>query len=50
MFFEGDLLTAKGKEFLAKYKDFPATINKILDEIVFLEEESKIARTAIRWY
>jgi len=47
MFFEGDLLTAKGKEFLAKYKDFPATINKILDEIVFLEEESKIARTAL---
>ena len=47
MFFEGDLLTAKGKEFLAKYKDFPATINKILDEIGFLEEESKIARTAL---
>tara|TARA_B100000768_G_scaffold36533_1_gene35185 strand:- start:817 stop:2490 length:1674 start_codon:yes stop_codon:yes gene_type:complete len=47
MFFEGDLLTVKGKNFLSKYQGFPSTINKILDEIVFLEEESKIARTAL---
>jgi gliding motility-associated protein GldM len=47
MFFEGEFLTSKGKLFLEKFKDFPGKITKIMDEIVFLEEESKIARTAL---
>jgi hypothetical protein len=33
--------------FLEQFKDFPGKITKIMDEIVFLEEESKIARTAL---
>tara|TARA_B110000438_G_scaffold150156_1_gene144382 strand:+ start:2300 stop:4024 length:1725 start_codon:yes stop_codon:yes gene_type:complete len=46
-FFEGDFLTTKGEEYVAKFKNFPSSINKILDNIVFQEEESKIARTAL---
>jgi gliding motility-associated protein GldM len=47
MFFEGEFLTAKGTKFLEKFKDYPSVITKIMDEIVFLEEESKIAITAL---
>ena len=46
-FFEGDFLTTKGEEYVAKFKNFPSSINQILDNIVFQEEESKIARTAL---
>ena len=46
-FFEGDFLTTKGEEYVAKFKNFPSLINQILDNIVFQEEESKIARTAL---
>ena len=47
MFFEGELLTSKGDLFLSKFKSFPETIDKILDDIVFKEKERKIARTAL---
>ena len=47
MFFEGELLTSKGELFLSKFKSFPETIDKILDDIVFKEKERKIARTAL---
>ena len=46
-FFEGDFLTKKGEEYVSKFKNFPSSINQILDNIVFQEEESKIARTAL---
>jgi len=46
-FFEGDMLTAKGQEFLDKYQSFPTAVTKILETIVFMEEEAKIARTAL---
>ena len=35
------------KTFLNKFKNFPSNINKILDLIVFMEEEAKIAKTAL---
>ena len=47
MFFEGDMLTPKGQEFLDLYKAFPSNITKVLETIVFMEEEAKIARTAL---
>ena len=47
MFFEGEFLTSKGELFLSKFKSFPETIDKILDDIVFKEKERKIARTAL---
>ena len=47
MFFDGDMLTVKGQEFLDLYKTFPDNITKILETIVFMEEEAKIARTAL---
>ena len=46
-FFEGDFLTKKREEYVSKFKNFPSSINQILDNIVFQEEESKIARTAL---
>jgi len=46
-FFEGEFLTKKGDEYVSKFKNFPNSINQILDNIVFQEEESKIARTAL---
>ncbi|MFL2638753.1 MAG: GldM family protein [Flavobacteriaceae bacterium] len=46
-FFEGDMLTVKGQEFLDKYQSFPSSVTKILETIVFMEEEAKIARTAL---
>ena len=46
-FFEGDLLTAKGQEFLDMYQSFPTAVSTILETIVFMEEEAKIARTAM---
>ena len=46
-FFEGDLLTPKGQEFLDMYQSFPTAVTKILETIVFMEEEAKIARTAL---
>ncbi len=46
-FFEGDLLTPKGQEFLDMYQSFPTSVTKILETIVFMEEEAKIARTAL---
>ena len=35
-FFEGDLLTPKGQEFLDKYQSFPTAVTKILETIVFI--------------
>ena len=46
-FFEGDLLTPKGQEFLDMYQSFPTAVSTILETIVFMEEEAKIARTAM---
>ena len=46
-FFEGDLLTTKGQEFLDMYQSFPTAVSTILETIVFMEEEAKIARTAM---
>ena len=46
-FFEGESLTSNGTEYVTKFKDFPTKLTQILDEIEFLEEESKIARTAL---
>ena len=46
-FFDGEFLTKKGEEYVSKFKNFPNSINQILDNIVFQEEESKIARTAL---
>ena len=46
-FFEGEFLTSKGSEYVTKFRDFPTKLSQILDEIEFLEEESKIARTAL---
>ncbi|MFL2665809.1 MAG: hypothetical protein ACJ0NM_00260 [Flavobacteriaceae bacterium] len=47
MFFDGDMLTAKGQEFLDKYKNFPSKMNQVLDNLVFQEEENKIAKTQL---
>ena len=46
-FFEGEFLTANGEQYVSNYKSFPTKLSQILDDIVFLEEESKIARTAL---
>ena len=46
-FFEGEFLTANGEQYVSNYKSFPIKLSQILDDIVFLEEESKIARTAL---
>jgi len=43
---DGDLKPI-GETFLNKFKNFPSNINKILDLIVFMEEEAKIAKTAL---
>ena len=43
---DGDLKPI-GETFLSKFKNFPSNINKILDVIVFMEEEAKIAKTAL---
>ena len=36
-----------GQEFLNKYKDFPNKMNQVLDNLVFMEEEAKIAKTQL---
>jgi len=46
-FFEGEFLTTNGEQYVSNYKSFPTKLSQILDDIVFLEEESKIARTAL---
>ena len=46
-FFEGEFLTANGEQYVTNYKSFPTKLSQILDDIVYLEEESKIARTAL---
>ena len=46
-FFEGEFLTANGEQYVSNYKSFPTKLSQILDDIVYLEEESKIARTAL---
>lgn len=43
---DGDLKPI-GETFLSKFKNFPSNINKILDLVVFMEEEAKIAKTAL---
>ena len=46
-FFDGEFLTASGEQYVSNYKSFPTKLSQILDDIVYLEEESKIARTAL---
>ncbi|MDG2368148.1 MAG: GldM family protein [Flavobacteriaceae bacterium] len=46
-FFEGEFLTTNGEQYVTNYKSFPTKLSQILDDIVYLEEESKIARTAL---
>ena len=36
-----------GQEFLNKYKNFPNKMNQVLDNLVFMEEEAKIAKTQL---
>ena len=43
---DGDLKPI-GETFLSKFRNFPSNINKILDLVVFMEEEAKIAKTAL---
>jgi|TARA_B100000768_G_scaffold147239_1_gene140637 gliding motility-associated protein GldM len=45
LFFSSDGITEKGEEFISKYSGFSGKINNILDQIIFLEEESKMAVT-----
>ena len=45
IFFSKEGTTEKGQEFVSKFSNFPKTINTILDQIIFLEEESKMAVT-----
>ena len=45
LFFSSDGITEKGQEFISKYSGFSGKINNILDQIIFLEEESKMAVT-----
>jgi gliding motility-associated protein GldM len=36
-----------GQEFLDNYKNFPNKMNQVLDNLVFMEEEAKIAKTQL---
>ena len=45
LFFSSDGITEKGQEFISKFSGFSGKINNILDQIIFLEEESKMAVT-----
>tara|TARA_B110000240_G_scaffold55391_1_gene63034 strand:+ start:532 stop:2265 length:1734 start_codon:yes stop_codon:yes gene_type:complete len=45
LFFSSDGTTEKGQEFISKFSGFSGKINNILDQIIFLEEESKMAVT-----
>ena len=36
-----------GQEFLNNYKNFPNKMNQVLDNLVFMEEEAKIAKTQL---
>ena len=47
MFFDGDLMSIKGEEYVAKFKNFPSSIKGIVEELVFREEESKVAKTQL---
>jgi hypothetical protein len=47
MFFDGDIMSVKGEEYVAKFKNFPNSIKDVVDELVFREEESKVAKTQL---
>jgi len=47
MFFDGDIMSVKGEEYVAKFKNFPSSIKDVVEELVFREEESKVAKTQI---
>jgi len=47
MFFDGDFLTKKGEEYVDRFKSFPSSIKTIVDELIFREEESKVAKTQL---
>ena len=47
MFFEGDIMSVKGEEYVAKFKNFPSSIKDVVEELVFREEESKVAKTQL---
>ena len=47
MFFDGDIMTVKGEEYVAKFKNFPSSIKDVVEELVFREEESKVAKTQL---
>jgi gliding motility-associated protein GldM len=47
MFFVGDALAPTGEEYVAKFKNFPNSIKTIVDELVFREEEFKVAKTQL---
>ena len=47
MFFVGDVLAPTGEEYVAKFKNFPNSIKNIVDELVFREEEFKVAKTQL---
>ena len=47
MFFDGDIMSVKGEEYVAKFKNFPNSIKDVVEELVFREEESKVAKTQL---
>ena len=47
MFFDGDIMSVKGEEYVAKFKNFPSSIKDVVEELVFREEESKVAKTQL---
>jgi hypothetical protein len=47
MFFDGDFLTKKGEEYVDRFKSFPSSIKTIVEELIFREEESKVAKTQL---
>jgi len=47
MFFDGDFLTKKGEEYVDRFKSFPSSIKTIVEELIFREEDSKVAKTQL---
>jgi hypothetical protein len=42
-----DFLTKKGEEYVDRFKSFPSSIKTIVEELIFREEESKVAKTQL---
>ena len=47
MFFDGDIMSTKGEEYVNKFKNFPSSIKDIAEELVFREKENKVAKTQL---